>query len=393
MNTRASLRSSQAAQQDSTESIPEWGDPSVYPAGYDGFVSFHPPGSEGWPSPQLAYLRPWPPPGATSETTSWSNSAWPIVNGPFADTSFRSKGTAYPLTNMPLFDKNGASRPGPIVGPGPWQHIPRSMIDSGKYDYFGATEVDLRPELFYDPYDPNPSLDFSTESADFPSPYEDDTWCDMTTVPPCKWMILEHPRYPWKITVTAKVPRQGCVAGVTVRDVLKALHEDFRKEVKPFQAYSVDGFEDALQRQHTANLTHNGSYASWMGLQRLHWLGTRRIRFLGLTPHHEDPSRWTMHFAHDSLPEKPLPPIPPPTILDHGYDDMPPPAYSSGEDEYPDTIIYVERDGRIRAVQPHACRNLSQRQQRYSRKGRVVYQPVNVTTWSRRPGEHAPLLI
>ena len=108
--------------------IPEWGDPYKYPAGYDGFVSFHPPGSEGWPHSRLAYLRPWPPPGATSSSGTYNAAAWPLCNGYYGDDLPRHRRTVYPLSNQPVFDADGRSRPGPMMRVSAGTRVPKRLF-------------------------------------------------------------------------------------------------------------------------------------------------------------------------------------------------------------------------------------------------------------------------
>lgn len=109
-------------------SIPEWGDPSQYPASpFDGFVSYHPPGSEGWPYPNLAYLRPWPPPGATTSTGLYDHAAWPLTNGVYGSCSKSNHIIRHPRHHQPVFHMSGASRPGSIMGPSNLQKVPRHL--------------------------------------------------------------------------------------------------------------------------------------------------------------------------------------------------------------------------------------------------------------------------
>lgn len=111
---------------------PEWGDPLEYPAGYDGFVSFHPPGSEGWPYRNIAYLRPWPPPGASSSSANYNAAAWPLCNGTYGDDVIRDRRTAYPLSNQYVYRWDSQSRPGPMKRVTAGAHVPRGLINPSK---------------------------------------------------------------------------------------------------------------------------------------------------------------------------------------------------------------------------------------------------------------------
>jgi hypothetical protein len=133
---------------------------------------------------------------------------------------------------------------------------------------------------------------------------------ELSTVPPCKWMRLEHPKYPWKILVTADVPSPGALAGVTIGRVLSAIAEDLQKEVSQVEAHSVRGMRNAIERHQSSLTPDYYGGAAYAPLKRLHWLGTRSIRVLGLSAHAVEADVFTMHFAHDLLPEKPLPAIP-----------------------------------------------------------------------------------
>jgi len=346
-----SVKSQTCLATSSHDNVPEWGDPYQYPAGYDDFVSFHPPGSEGWPYPHLAYLRPWNPPGASTSQGNYDIAAWPITNGYLGEVEQRARGTAYPLTNQPIFNLSGSSRPGPIMGPGPWQLLPRQLIVPSTSDVHGNGYVDLNPKIQHFPAEPNAFLDISSNTVEFLSSFGPKTLATLTTVPPCKWMELEHPRYPWKIRVTAQVPRQGCLGGVSIQDVLTAISDDLQKEVSPTEAHSVSGTTDAFKRQRSASWRHTDG-RSRTPLKRLHWLGSQSVQFFGISPHTTDPARWIMHFGHDQLPEKPLPPLP--------QEDSPvsddPPEYPWGEQEhmraYEPIFVWIQQaDGQLRAVQ------------------------------------------
>lgn len=327
--------------------IPEWGDPYEYPAGYDGFVSFHPPGSEGWPYDNLAYLRPWPPPGATSSSGPYSTAAWPLCNGSHGDTSPRHRRTAYPLRNQPVYHTNGASRPGPMTRVVPGVHVPKHLVTPSISDEFGFGFVELNTNLQYQREDDrSPLIDVTQSEIKYLSDYSPESLSSLTTVPPCKWMELEHPRYPWKITVTAQVPAQGFLAGVTIEDVFIAIFEDLRKPVTSVEAYSVLGTSDALRRHEAATMRADGRVGGFSRLKRLHWLGTRSAHFLGISPDKHDPARWRMHFSHDDLPERPLPPLP----LD---DD--PPEYELNSSS--PSFIILEQGGVYRAVRVEPCRH------------------------------------
>lgn len=163
---------------------------------------------------------------------------------------------------------------------------------------------------------------------------------ELTTVPPCKWMRLEHPKYPWKILVTADVPSPGALAGVTIRRVLSAIAEDLQKEVSQVEAHSVRGMRTAVERHQTSLTPDYYGGAAYAPLKRLHWLGTRTIRFLGLSAHPVDADVFVMHFAHDLLPEKPLPAIPSLPESHPAYD---PPEYPWHESLA--TYIQMTRSG------------------------------------------------
>src|ERR1700761_8327217 len=87
----------------------------------------------------------------------------------------------------------------------------------------GPVQVQLHPELFHHPAERRKLCTISSETPlSTVSRKIQIIKPELTTVPPCKWMILEHPRYPWKINVTAKVPLKGHIAGVTANDVVEA---------------------------------------------------------------------------------------------------------------------------------------------------------------------------
>jgi len=318
--------------------VPEWGDPYDYPAGYDGYVSFHPPGSEGWPYPNHSYLRPWPPPGATSSSGAYNAAAWPLSNGYYGDIMPRHRRTAYPLSNQPVYHIDGSSRPGPMMRVA-GQHLPCNLIQPSSTDEYGYGYVDLRSEIHYQRGDPSPLIHITHSEIQYLGDFTPRSLSKTTTVPPCKWMRLEHPRYPWKIVVTAQVPAQGCLAGVTLDDIFMAVADDLRRDVTSVEAYSVLGASDALQRQHVASL-RDGRPASFSRLKRIHWLGMRSVQFLGITPDKHDPELWHMHFSHDDLPERPLPSIP--------LEDDSPPEYELSS-TVPSFII-IDQGGVYRAV-------------------------------------------
>ena len=180
-------------------------------------------------------------------------------------------------------------------------------------------------------------------------------------------MELEHPRYPWKIRVTAQVPAQGCLAGVTVEDVFTAIFENLRTDV---EAYSVWGTSDAIKRFQASVVRTDSKYSRYSRLKRLHWLGTRSVHFLGISADKQDPARWYMHFSHDDLPERPLPPLP--------LDDEPPEYELSSSNP---SFIVLEQEGIFRAVRIEPYRYQSDcpppvRERKYPRRQRVLRHPI-----------------
>ena len=203
-------------------------------------------------------------------------------------------------------------------------------------DEYGCGYVDLRPNLHYQREDPSPLVGITHSEIQYLGDFTPEALSWTATVPPCKWMVLRHPRYPWKITVTAQIPDQGCLAGVTTDDILTAVFDDLRKDVTAVEAHSVLGTTDALQRHHLISLRTPNTFTR---LKRLHWLGTRSVQFLGISPDKQDPALWHMHFSHDDLPERPLPPLP--------RDDDPPEYETSST--LPSFIV-LEQDADYRAV-------------------------------------------
>jgi len=221
------------------------------------------------------------------------------------------------------------------------QHVPKRLIHPSQSDVYGYGYVDLNSHLFYRRDDPLPKIDMTVSDINYLDDFTPDSLSKAATVPPCKWMELHHPRYPWKIMVTAQVPTQGCLAGVTVEDVFTAVFDDLRKDVTTSDAYAVLGTTDALQRHRLSPSRSSRGTSGFSRLKRLHWLGTRSVQFLGITPDKDDPARWFMHFSHDDLPERPLPPLP------QVEEDSPP------EYELTSTVpsfIVLQQDGVYRAV-------------------------------------------